>query len=118
MSISTEHSLEQHARGKDEVVAHLNGAVDEIYRRVAKRGYLFRTVGVKIVRSDFTIETRELSFRSPQSQREPIASAIPQLADRVSFAWQPVRKVGLKVTNLVPARSLEAQRTITDFVPL
>lgn len=118
VSISTEHSLELHARGKDEVVAHLNALLDEIYRRVAKRGYLFRTVGVKIVRSDFTIETRELSFQSPQSQRESIASAIPQLADRFSFAGQPVRKVGLKVTNLVPARNMEAQRTMMDFVPV
>lgn len=117
VSISTEHSLELHARNKDEVVAHMNGLVDEIYRRVAKRGYLFRTVGVKIVRADFSIETREVSFQSPQSQRESIVSAIPQLADRFSFTGRPVRKVGLKVTNLVPARSLEAQRTIMDFVP-
>jgi nucleotidyltransferase/DNA polymerase involved in DNA repair len=118
VSISIEHSLELHARGKDEVAAHLNGLVDEIYRRVAKRGYLFRTVGIKVVRSDFAVETREMSFQSPQSQREAIASAIPQLADRFSFAGLPVRKVGLKVTNLVPARSIEAQRTIMDFVPV
>ncbi len=118
VSISTEHSLELHSKGKDEVVAHLNGLVDEIHRRVAKRGYLFRTVGVKVVRSDFTIETREVSFQSPQSQREAIVSAIPQLVDKLSFAGLPVRKVGLKVTNLVPARKAEAQRTMMDFVPV
>ncbi|MEM2139773.1 DNA polymerase IV [Nitrososphaera sp.] len=117
VSISTEHSLELYAKSRDEVVTHLNGLIDEVYRRVAKRGYLFRTVGVKVVRSDFSIETREVSFQSPQSQRESIASAIPQLADRFSFAGRPIRKVGLKVTNLVPARTLEAQRTIMDFVP-
>ena len=117
VSISTEHSLEVHARAKDEVVAHLNGLVDEIYNRVAKRGYLFRTVGVKIVRADFATEMREVSFQSLQSQKEPIASAIPPLVDRFSFTGRAVRKVGLKVTNLVPARSLKAQRTIRDYVP-
>lgn len=116
VSISTERSLESHARGKDEVIAHLNGLVDEMHRRVAKRGYLFRTVGVKIVRSDFSIETREVSFQSPQSQREEIVSAIPQLVDRFSFTGPPVRKVGLKATNLVSAKSTDTQRTIMDFV--
>lgn len=115
VSISTEHSLELHARGKDEVVAHLNSLVDEIYRRVTKRGYLFRTVGVKIVRSDFSTETREVSFQSPQSQSEAIAYAIPQLVEKFSFSGRPIRKVGLKVTNLVPTRGMEAQKTIMDF---
>jgi DNA polymerase IV (archaeal DinB-like DNA polymerase) len=116
VSISTEHSLELHAKGKDEAISHLNDLVDEIYHRVAKRGYLFRTVGAKIVMTDFSTETREVSFQSPQSQREAIASAIPQLADRFSFAGKKIRKVGLKVTNLVPAKNMEAQRTIMDFV--
>ncbi len=116
VSISTEHSLEVHARRKDEVLGHLNALVDEIHRRVAKRGYFFRTVAVKVVRADFSTETREVSFQSLQLQKEAIVSVIPQLADRLSFTGLPVRKVGLKVTNLVPIKSVDAQRTMMDFV--
>lgn len=113
--MSTEHSLEVHARSKDEVVAHLNGLVDEIYGRLARKGYRFRTVGVKIVRSDFTIESREVSFPGPRTGRESISSVIPQLADRFSYDGLAVRKVGLRATNLVPTRN-EAQSTLLDFV--
>jgi DNA polymerase IV (DinB-like DNA polymerase) len=120
VSVSTERSLERHAKSREEVVAHLNGLVDELYERIARRGYMFRTVGVKLVRSDFTIESRELSFPSARAGREAIASAIPQLADRFSYdapgnggGVAAIRKVGLRVTNL-SARQ-EAQKTLLDF---
>jgi DNA polymerase IV (DinB-like DNA polymerase) len=115
ISVSTEHSLEVHARERDEVVTHLNCLVDEIYGRLARKGYHFRTVGVKLVRSDYTIESREVSFPSPKTGRESISSVIPQLAERFSYDVLAVRKVGLRVTNLVPTRN-EAQRTLLDFV--
>jgi DNA polymerase IV (DinB-like DNA polymerase) len=57
VSISTEHSLEIYARGRDEVLAELKSLAEELFARVASRGYLFRTVGAKIVKADFT-ETR------------------------------------------------------------
>jgi DNA polymerase IV (DinB-like DNA polymerase) len=113
-SISTEHSLDLHARGRNEVLAHLNSLVDHMYERVAAHGYLFRTVGVRVVRSDFTAETRELSFQTPQARKESIALAIPQLVDRLVLD-SPVRKVGIRVANLVPAARQEAQRTLLDY---
>ena len=115
LSVSTEHTLEVHVRSKDEVVAHLNNLVDEIYGRVARHGYHFRTVGVKLVRSDFSIESREVSFPNPKIGRESIASAIPQLAERFSYHGLAIRKVGLRVTNLTSPRLNEAQKTLLDF---
>lgn len=115
VSVSTEHTLEVHARGKDEVVTHLNDLVDEIYGRVTRHGYQFRTVGVKLVRSDFSIESREVSFPNPKMGRESIASAIPQLAERFSYDGLAIRKVGLRVTNLTSPRRNEAQTTLLDF---
>jgi DNA polymerase IV (DinB-like DNA polymerase) len=115
VSVSTEHTLEVHARGKDEVVTHLDSLVDEIYNRVARHGYHFRTVGVKLVRSDFSAESREVSFPNPKTGRESIASVIPQLAERFSYDGLAVRKVGLRVTNLTSVRRNEAQTTLLDF---
>ncbi|MEO9363286.1 MAG: DNA polymerase IV [Nitrososphaera sp.] len=115
VSISTEHSLEVHAKGRKEVLAELTALCDELYGRVAGHGYLFRTVGAKIVKADFSIETREMSYQGPQQRRESILAAIPQLVDRFDLG-APVRKVGLRVTNLSHPGGHEAQRTLLDFV--
>lgn len=115
VSISTEHSLEVYAKDRKEVLAELTALSDELYARVAGHGYLFRTVGAKIVRADFSIETREMSYQGPQQRRESILAAIPQLVDRFDLG-APVRKVGLRVTNLSHPGKHEAQRTLLDFV--
>jgi DNA polymerase IV (DinB-like DNA polymerase) len=117
VSVSTEHTLDVYAKSKDEVVAHLNGLVDEIYGRVALHKYHFRTVGVKLVRSDFTTESREMSFPNPKMSRESIASTVPQLAERFSYGGLAIRKVGLRVTNITSLRhkAQVAQTTLLDF---
>lgn len=114
VSISTEHSLEIYAEGRDEVLAEMKSLAEELFLRVAGRGYLFRTVGAKIVRADFTTETRETTYESPQQKRESIIAAIPQLVERFDLG-APVRKVGLRVTNLSHQERQEAQRTLLDF---
>jgi nucleotidyltransferase/DNA polymerase involved in DNA repair len=85
---------------------------------------MFRTVEVKLVRTDFAIETRETSFQELQARRESIPSVIEQLLDRFSFdeSIPAVRKVGLRVTNLVSMHEEESQikmqKTIFDYVPM
>jgi DNA polymerase IV (DinB-like DNA polymerase) len=113
VSISTEHSLEIYARGRDEVLAELKSLAEELFSRVATRGYLFRTVGAKVVKSDFKIETREMTYETPQQKQESITAAIPQLVERFDLG-SPVRKVGLRVTNL-SHHEREAQKTLLDF---
>jgi len=98
--------------------------VDEIYGRLVRQGYMFRTVGVKLVRVDFTIETRETSFPDMQAKRESISSVIEQLLGRFSFDDRApaVRKVGLKVINLISVQEEESQikmqKTILDYVSM
>lgn len=124
VSLSTEHTLDEFTRDKDRILVYLNELVDEIYDRLVRRGYMFRTVGVKLVRADFTIETRETSFTDLQAKRESISSVIEQLLGRFSFddSVQAVRKVGLKVTNLVSMHEEESQvrmqKTILDYLNL
>jgi len=124
VALSTEHTLEKFTCDKDRILAYLNELVEEIYGRVVRRGYMFRTVGVKLVRSDFTIETRETSFPDLQAGRESISSVIEQLLGRFSFdAHTPsVRKVGLRVTNLISVHKEESQikmqKTILDYMSI
>jgi DNA polymerase IV (archaeal DinB-like DNA polymerase) len=124
VSLSTEHTLDEFTKDKDRILVHLNELVDEIHDRLVRRGYMFRTVGVKLVRTDFAIETRETSFQELQARRESIPSVIEQLLDRFSFdeSIPAVRKVGLRVTNLVSMYEEESQikmqKTIFDYVPM
>ncbi|MGA7007926.1 MAG: DNA polymerase IV [Nitrososphaeraceae archaeon] len=121
ISISTETTLNRHTSNKAKVVEMLYDLVDEIFERANRSDYLFRTIGVKLVRADFTIETRETSYENFQATRESISSVIETLADRFSYLDDkpPIRKVGLKLSHLIKAhqykRSKELQKIIPDY---
>ena len=121
ISISTETTLDRHTSNKAKIVKMLYELVDEIFERANRSDYLFRTIGVKLVRADFTIETRETSYENFQATRESISSVIETLADRFSYLDDkpPIRKVGLKLSHLIKAhqykRSKELQKIIPDY---
>lgn len=121
ISISTETTLDRHTSNKAKIVKMLYELVDDIFERAQRSDYLFRTVGVKLVRADFTIETRETSYENFQGTRESISSVIETLANRFSYLDDkpPIRKVGLKLSHLIKAhqykRSKELQKIIPDY---
>lgn len=121
ISISTETTLARHTNNKAKIVEMLHDLVDEIYERAQRCDYLFRTIGVKLVRADFTIETRETSYENFQTTRESISSAIETLTERFSYSEDKpaIRKVGLKLSHLIKARQYkrakEIQKTIPDY---
>jgi DNA polymerase IV (DinB-like DNA polymerase) len=129
ISLSTEQTLDSFTGNKEMILKYLNQLVDEIYERIRRQGYEFKTVGVKLVRSDFSIETRETSFSNFQNKRESIASVIEGLLDRFSFVdsttttttitrtLPTVRKVGIKVSNLVRIEKKKplTQKTLLDY---
>jgi DNA polymerase IV (DinB-like DNA polymerase) len=121
ISLSTESTLNRHTTDKGKIAKFVNELVDEIYERAQRGDYLFRTIGVKLVRSDFTIETRETSFQDFQNSIESISSVINALLDRFSYSDEEpaVRKVGLKLSNLIRGsnfkRSIAVQRTIPEY---
>lgn len=125
ISISTEETLGRSTSDKKKVLEHLNGLVDEVYDRVRRHGYEFRTVGVKLVRSDFSIETREISFLNSRSDKESIASVLEGLVDRFNFdnntnsnTMAAFRKVGIKVSNLIrmEKKKPSQQKTLLDYL--
>lgn len=125
VSISTETTLDSSTRSKGQIQALLPSLTDEIYQRVSRHGYSFRTVGLKLVRTDFSIATRETTYPEPQVERKSIESAVGPLLEKfdLSEAEQAIRKVGLKLTHLVrhdiesskqPTR-LSQQKSLLDF---
>jgi DNA polymerase IV (archaeal DinB-like DNA polymerase) len=124
ISISTEETLDRTTSDKKKIIQHLNGLVDEVYQRVRRQGYEFRTVGVKLVRSDFSIETREVSFSNSRIDRESIALVLEGLVDRFSFndnnnnTTIAFRKVGIKISNLIRMEKKKPaeQKTLLDYI--
>jgi DNA polymerase IV (DinB-like DNA polymerase) len=122
ISISTEQTLYPFTKDKEKILKYTNELVDEVYDRVNRKGYEFRTVGIKIVRADFSIETREISYSFFQNKRESIANVIETLLDKFSL-WTsdtkiPARKVGIKLSNLnhKEKKNLIKQRTLPEFI--
>ena len=136
ISISTEQTLERYTNEKAKILQYLNMLVDEVYERIKRHGYMFRTVGVKLVRSDFSIETREISFSNFRNDRESIASVLEELVDRFSFIDNTgnddnnnknnnnmsnlaFRKVGIKISSLMRSEKRKYQshqKTLLDYV--
>ncbi len=121
VSLSTEYTLDVFARDRQTILGFLNELADEIHQRAKRRGYWFRTVGVKLVRTDFTVETREISFDEFRSDRQSISFAIEPLLDKFSLADDrpAVRKVGLKISHLIRDEEIQKkkdlQKTLLDY---
>jgi DNA polymerase IV (DinB-like DNA polymerase) len=70
----------------------------DVAARATDRGATYRTIGVKVVRPPFDVNTRERSLSGPVDD--------PALVERVAldllteFADDTVRKVGVRLSNL------------------
>lgn len=137
ISLSTEETLLEPINDRDEILKILlhNLTVD-IYKRLERKGYEFKTVGIKLVRTNFSIETREFTFPSYQRTRDSISSVMELLLDRFDFENEYeyvstnnnstmkkiypsyIRKLGIKVSNLsrIDIASKKAQKSILDFI--
>jgi len=121
VSLSTENTLDRYTRDKEKIQGHLDELVDDICQRVKEHGYLFRTVGIKLVRTNFSVETRVTTFEEFRNDSESISSAIGRLLDKFELSENkpPVRKIGLLVTHLVREEIVKkkknAQRSLLDY---
>ncbi|HYZ96137.1 MAG TPA: DNA polymerase IV, partial [Nitrososphaeraceae archaeon] len=123
ISLSTESTLENFTLDRKMIKQYLYELIDELIERVRNNKYQFRTVGIKLVRTDFSIETREKSYTNHQSERKSIESVMEELLNKfilednlsssssstattkpkktIAKKILPIRKVGLRVSNLI-----------------
>ena len=141
LSLSTEETLLKPLLNKYDILNILvNDMTDNIYERVRRKGYEFKTVGIKLVRSNFAIETREITFPSYQRNKESISSVMGTLLNRFKFKDDDsteeniegniqgtnnyiinssyVRKLGIKLSNLskIERDKKNSQKSIMDFI--
>ncbi|MDQ4074228.1 MAG: hypothetical protein M3162_08005, partial [Thermoproteota archaeon] len=87
LSLSSERTLQEPIRDKEAILDHIiKELVDELYEKIMRKGYEYKTVGIKLVRSDFTVETRETSFSTYQNGKGSIVSVIEPLLDKFELA--------------------------------
>ena len=138
-SLSNETTLEFVTNDKEIIKQSLYELIDELYERIKNNKYQFRTVGIKLVRTDFGIETREKSYNNYQSERKSIESVIEELLNKfilednltssttntnpkkpITKKILPIRKVGLRVSNLISIANSKdiqyQQMTLLDYV--
>ena len=141
LSLSTEETLLKPLLDKNDILNILvNDMTDNIYERVRSKGYEFKTVGIKLVRSNFSIETREITFPSYRRNKESISSVMGTLLNRFKFKDDDsteentegniqgtnnyiinssyVRKLGIKLSNLskIERDKKNSQKSIMDFI--
>ncbi|MFL6479063.1 MAG: DNA polymerase IV [Nitrososphaera sp.] len=121
VSLSTENTLPRYTRDKGAIHEHLDNLVEEIYQRIREHGYFFRTVGIKLVRTNFSVESRVITFEEFKNDSTSLSSAIGPLLEKFELSENkaPVRKVGLLVTHLVREEVIlkkkNAQRSLLDY---
>jgi DNA polymerase IV (archaeal DinB-like DNA polymerase) len=119
--LSAESTLNAFTRDKDEIHSLLDELVYDIYRRIREQGYMFRTVGVKLVRTDFSVETRGTTFHEFRNDSESVSSVLGHLLEKfvLSENRPSVRKAGLWVSHLIREEKLQRkkadQRTLLDY---
>lgn len=128
ISLSTEETLLDPTKDKNKILEHLlKFMVDDIYERIQRRGVEFKTVGLKLMRLDFSIETREMTFSSYQNKKESIISSVIKLIEKFNLDTSnqlsngksiAIRKLGIKVSNLTKMNEsqLKNQKTMFDFM--
>ncbi len=142
LSLSTEETLLRPLIYKKDILNILvNDMANDIYEHVRRKGYKFKTVGIKLVRTDFSIETREITFSSYQKTKESIISVMGILLNRFSLNDDDnnteeigegdihtansydvnsmyIRKLGIKVSNLlkIDRDGRNSQKSIMDFL--
>jgi DNA polymerase IV (archaeal DinB-like DNA polymerase) len=102
VAISTETTLDAFTRDRERLKNILLELANEISNRATEHGYTYRTVGIKLVRTDFNIETRETTFELARNDKAIIESAIGILLDKFKLSddLPAVRKIGLKLSHL------------------
>jgi DNA polymerase IV (archaeal DinB-like DNA polymerase) len=52
----------------------LKELIRELHERLSEPGYAYKSIAIKIVKSDFSVESREISFSKYQIKEEGITS--------------------------------------------
>jgi DNA polymerase-4 len=120
-SISRETTFERdldQRRDRDELSRILVGLCERVAGDLARKGYLGRTIGVKLRYADFAIVTRDVTVGRPTRDAAAIRDAARQCLRRVTFDRR-LRLLGVRVGALVREADAQPQAVMaSESLPL
>jgi DNA polymerase-4 len=116
-SISADHTTEVDLTDDPAVEQLLLRLSEEVARRVRERGYLARTVGIKIRFADFSTVTRVRTVADPVDGTTAIFQTARDLYRSLELDRPRIRLVGVKCENLQESAAAAQQLSFDDMGP-
>jgi DNA polymerase-4 len=115
-SISSDHTVEVDLTERADIRRELLRLSGDVARRVRERGWLARTVGIKIRFADFTTVTRVRTLPAWTDNTATIYDTAGELYDALGLDRPRVRLVGVKCENLREVGTVGEQLTFDDLI--
>jgi DNA polymerase IV len=115
-SISADHTVEVDLTEVGDIRRELLRLSGDVAQRVRGRGWLARTVGIKIRFADFTTVTRVRTLPAWTDATSTIYATAAELYDSLGLDRPRVRLVGVKCENLREADTVGEQLSFDDLV--
>lgn len=109
-SIGAETTFESDRSSRGELDPVLLELTDEVTHRLARAGMLGRTVTIKLRFADFSTITRSHTSLSPMSELEEVLAVARKLAFESDRPDEPVRLLGVTLSQLLPAGTVVQPR--------
>jgi DNA polymerase IV (DinB-like DNA polymerase) len=97
-SLSRESAFTEATDDPERVREKVRALAGDVAARATDRDATYRTIGVKVVRPPFDVNTRERSLSGPVDDPDLVERVALDLLDE--FAGDQIRKVGVRVSNL------------------
>ena len=112
-SRSRETTFQEDIRDWSAIAATLERLACRVSEDLHSRGYVGRTIGIKLRFSDFTTLTRDRTLAEPTSDAIVITQAACECARRITLD-RPVRLLGVRITDLARAQSSPPCASLLD----
>jgi DNA polymerase IV len=115
-SFGCEHTFDEDSAEPLEVEARLRLVAEELQRRLERKGFVGRTLTLKVKFSDFSSLTRSTSDLEPISSLERILRLGLRLLRGLDYSARPIRLLGLSLSN--PPEEQRPGMWVPQWLPL
>jgi DNA polymerase-4 len=115
-SISSDHTVDNDLTTAADVRRELLRLSGDVARRVRERGFVARTIGIKIRFADFTTVTRVRTLSSWTDATSTVYETAAELYAALDLDRPRIRLVGVKCENLHDASEVSEQLSFEDLL--
>lgn len=116
-SIGSETTFQQDSDDTEELRAYLQRESEHVIAELERRQLSFQTVSVKWKTAQFEARSRQMTLTHPCHHVEELHQYVDKLFADISFE-EPVRLIGLSVSQLLPRTESMKQLSFDDLSPV